>query len=151
MIEKQSENERVARLVPEDIVTEGVMEVIDEVYLEDAIEHAPFGRDLHGKREIKASMIGYRAAFPDLTATVEDVVAHGDTVAMRVTLRGTHRGEFMGQNATHNSFEIQSMTFTRIEKGRIAERWVQPDTLGMLQQIGAGPEELVEDPVSADD
>lgn len=74
--------------------------------------------------------------FPDFEATVEDVVAEGDTVAMRVTLRVTHEGEFMRTEPTGNSFEVQNTVFTRIEDGKIAERWVQPDTLGMLRQLG---------------
>jgi predicted ester cyclase len=76
-------------------------------------------------------------AFGDFSATVEDIVAEGDTVAMRVLLQGTHEGEFMGVEPTGRKFEIENMVFTRIEAGKIAERWVQPDMLGWLQQLGA--------------
>jgi predicted ester cyclase len=82
-------------------------------------------------------MESIRGAFSDFSATVDDVVAEGDTVAMRVTLRGTHDGPFMGIEPTGNEFEVSNMVFTRIEDGKIAERWVLPDMLGMLQQVGA--------------
>jgi predicted ester cyclase len=82
-------------------------------------------------------MSAFLAAFPDFEATVEDIVAEGDTVAMRVTLRGTHDGPFMGVEPTGNPFEVRNMVFTRIEDGKIAERWVQPDTLSLMQQLGA--------------
>lgn len=41
-----------------------------------------------------------REAFPDLSIAVEDVMVEGDRVAARVTMRGTHRGEFQGIEPT---------------------------------------------------
>jgi steroid delta-isomerase-like uncharacterized protein len=136
MAQASTENERIARRVPEEIATEGKLDVIPEVFAEDAIEHDPLGRDLHGVDAIQEALSGYRQAFPDATATVEDTVTEGDTVAMRVTLRGTHEGPFRGLEPTNRSFEIQNLVFTRIEGGKIVERWTQADTLGMLQQLG---------------
>ena len=37
-----------------------------------------------------------RTAFPDLELVAEDTIAEADKVVCRFTLRGTHRGEFMG-------------------------------------------------------
>ena len=93
---------------------------------------------------MKAQLSDVLEAFPDFEATVEDVVTEGETVAMRVTLSGTHEGEFMGIEPTGESFRVGNMVFTRVEDGRIVERWIQPDTLGMLVQIGA-----VDSPMSA--
>lgn len=131
----ERENVRIARQVPEDVATEGDLDLVEDVYAADAIEHDPFG-DHEGVEEIREGMAQLRAAFPDFSATVEDVFASGDRVAMRVTLRGTHEGEMMGVEATGKSFEVQNLVITRIADGKIAERWVQPDTLGMLGQLG---------------
>lgn len=136
MADPTTENERIARRVPEEIATEGALDLVGEVFAEDAVEHAPFGQDARGIDEITDSIGRFLEAFPDLSATVEDAVTEGDTVAMRVTLRGTHEGEFMGMAPTDESFEVQNMVFTRIDDGKIAERWLQPDTLGMLTQLG---------------
>ncbi|MDZ7701662.1 MAG: ester cyclase [Halobacteriales archaeon] len=130
------ENERIARRVPEEIATEGKIDLVDEVYASDAVDHLPFGNDATGPDQIRESMQTYRAAFPDFEANVEDVVTEGDTVAMPVTLSGIHEGEFMGHEPTNKSFEVQNMVFNRIEDGRVAERWVQPDTLGIFVQLG---------------
>lgn len=131
---------RIARRFPEDVATEGRLELLDELLTDDYVEHSPFG-GLEGREAAAEQLESLRAAFPDFTATVEDVVAEGDLVAMRVTLRGTHEGEFMGIEATGNSFEVPNGVFTRIEGDRIAERWIVPDLLGMLQQLGVVPEE----------
>jgi steroid delta-isomerase-like uncharacterized protein len=136
------ENKRLARRVPEEIATGRNIDLVEEVYAEDCVEHGPFGESTEGIRANEEQLRSFIDAFPDFEATVEDIVAEGDTVAMRVTLRGTHEGEFMGIEPTENSFEVQNTVFTRIEDGKIAERWVQPDTLGMLRQLG-----VVESPV----
>jgi predicted ester cyclase len=130
------ENKRLARRVPEDIATERDIELIDELYAEDFVEHGPFGQRTEGREAAKEDMDTFLDAFSDFEAIVEDTVAEGDTVAMRVTLRGTHDGEFMGIDPIGESFEVPNTVFTRIENGEIVERWVQPETLGMLQQLG---------------
>ncbi|MDS0294828.1 ester cyclase [Halogeometricum luteum] len=130
------QNERIARRVPEDVATGGDLDLIDELYAEDAVEHDPFGEH-RGRERIKESVGAFVGAFSDFSATVEDVVAEGDTVAMRVTLRGTHDGPFMGLEPTGERVEVSNAVFTRIEDGKIAERWVHPDALGLLRQLGA--------------
>ena len=128
------ENKQLARRVPEDVATDGDIDLIDEICTEDFTEHTPMwetrGRD-NAKQEIKE----FLSSFSDFSATVEDIIAEDDTVAMRITLRGTHDGEFQGIEPTGNDFEVQNMVFTRIEDGRIAERWIQPDMLGMMRQF----------------
>jgi steroid delta-isomerase-like uncharacterized protein len=39
---------------------------------------------------------GFREAFPDIIIEVEDIIAEEDRVAFRSTMRGTHRGHFLG-------------------------------------------------------
>lgn len=136
------ENERLSRRVPEEIATERNLELIDELYAADAVEHLPMG-DTRGLDEIRADFERFLEAFPDFSATVEESVASGDAVAMRVTLRGTHEGSFMGIEPTNRQFEVSNMVFTRIQDGKIVERWVQPDMHGMLQQLG-----IVESPTA---
>lgn len=129
------ENKRIARRIPEEIATQGNLDHIEEVCAPDVIDHSPLG-EVRGRAEFRAQLETVLEAFGNLTATVEDVIAEGDTVAMRVTLSGTHDGEFMGIEPTGESFEIENMVITRIEDGLVAERWVQPDMLGLLTQLG---------------
>ena len=79
----------------------------------------------------------YWAAFPDLQLTIEDQVAEGDKVVTRWTWRGTHRGEFQGIPPTGAQVTLTGMNIDRIVGGRIVERWVQFDGVGLLQQLGA--------------
>lgn len=130
-----AENKRITRRFPDEVVTQGKVDVIDEICAPDIVDHGPFG-ERHGLEQFKEDAAYLRAAFPDISVTVEDEVAEGDTVAYRVTVRGTHEGEFMGVEPTDRQFEIQNMVFFRVENGQIAERWVQPDMLGLMEQFG---------------
>ncbi|MBV0902257.1 ester cyclase [Haloarcula salina] len=130
------DNKRLARQIPEAVATEGDLDRLDDICADDVVDRSPLGV-VEGPAALKEQLAGVRVAFGEFSATVEDIVAEGDTVAMRVTLRGTHRGEFMGAEATGKAVEVQNMVFTRIEDGLIAERWVQPDTLGLMVQVGA--------------
>ncbi|WP_306056364.1 ester cyclase [Natronococcus wangiae] len=131
-----AENKRLVRRVPEDVATEGNVDVIDDICAEDVIDRSPLG-ETRGREEFKEQIEAVRTAFGDFSATVEETVAEGDTVAMRVTLRGTHAGEFMGVEPTGREFEVANSVFTRVSDGKIAERWVLPDMFGLMQQIGA--------------
>jgi steroid delta-isomerase-like uncharacterized protein len=77
----------------------------------------------------------FRRAFPDLRAEVEDIFGSGDRVAVRVRMRGTHEGDYLGIAATGRQVSYVSHEFYRIEDGLIAEEWICSDTAGLLQQI----------------
>jgi len=134
-----TETASIARRVPEDVVTGRNFGLVTDLFEPEAVEHTAFGRTVRGAEAIRDMLEGYTDAFPDFEARVEDIVASGDTAAMRVTLSGTHDGEFMGFAPTGNHVEVANMAFTRVEDGRIAERWTIPDTYGMLEQLGILP------------
>lgn len=132
---RNEENKRVARRIPEDVATEGNVDLVDEICTADVVDHSPLG-EVRGREALKAQFESLRAAFRDFFATVEDAIGEDDTVAMRVTLRGVHEGEFFGVEPTGRAVEVSNVVFTRVEDGEIAERWVQPDMLGLLAQLG---------------
>ena len=80
-----------------------------------------------------------RAGFPDIQWTLEELIAEGDKVAARFTMRGTHQGTFFGVPSSGKTIEVKAMNFYRIADGQIVEEHGQPDLLGLLQQIGAAP------------
>lgn len=80
-----------------------------------------------------------RSGFPDIQWTLDDMVAEGDKVAARFTMRGTHSGTFFGVSATGRLIEVKAMNFYRFTNGQIVEEHGMPDMLGLLHQIGAMP------------
>lgn len=78
-------------------------------------------------------------AFPDLSFTVEDMIASEDKVAARWTARGTHKGTYMGIAPTGKSFKMSGIGIARFAQGKAIEGWGVQDTLGLMQQLGIIP------------
>jgi predicted ester cyclase len=90
--------------------------------------------NLTGHREYLTSV---RAGLPDFRATIDDIIAEADLVAVRMTYHGTHLGPLMDVAATGRQVRWQAMTFRRCgADGLTVERWIQGDTLGLLTQLG---------------
>lgn len=124
------------------VLSEGDLDAIEELFSPDYLDHDPLDeQDTEGQEGVRADVSMYRSAFPDFQATVEDQLAEGDRVATRVTVRGTHGGEFQGIPPTQNEAEVTGIVIHRFADRRIAEAWWNWDALGLLQQIGAIPAE----------
>jgi steroid delta-isomerase-like uncharacterized protein len=78
-----------------------------------------------------------RTGFPDLHARIDDLVAEGDRVAVRLTFRGTHQGEFLGVPATGRTVEYVSHEFYRFADGLVAEEWICSDLASLPGQLTA--------------
>jgi steroid delta-isomerase-like uncharacterized protein len=104
------------------------------------IEHVSVIGDQPRENVIK-TVPGFFQAFPDIQANIEDMVAEGDKVAIRVTWRGTNGSEFLGRPPTVNKVEITNHAIIRISGGRWAETWAMVDNLGLLQQLGVIPKQ----------
>ncbi len=75
-------------------------------------------------------------AFPDISWSMEELIATEDKVIIRVIERGTHEGEFMGIPATGNKYETSEISISRIENRKIVEQREELDKLGLYQQLG---------------
>ena len=80
-----------------------------------------------------------RGGFSDIQWTLEDLIAEGNKVAARFTMRGTHNAEFFGVPATGKVIVVHAINFYRLANEQIIEEYGQPDMLGLLRQIGAIP------------
>lgn len=112
----------------------------DEVCTSDFINHDPGlptpDADLP---TIKQAIGGLLAAFPDMTSSEDDLIAEGAKVVVHRTLRGTHRGEFMGVAATGKAVAFSGVWLAHLSQGKLQEQWVYFDAVGLLRQIGAIP------------
>jgi steroid delta-isomerase-like uncharacterized protein len=117
----------------------GTFAVVDDVVASNGITHTPMWGIPQNREGLKQLIAMFRSAFPDLHCTLEDEITEGDKVAAHWTMRGTHRGLFLGTPPTSRSIEFEGMMFARTENGQIAEGWTMIDQMGMLQQLGLVP------------
>jgi steroid delta-isomerase-like uncharacterized protein len=135
------ENIATSRRFTEEAFNRGNLSVIDELSTEDFVGHDPMTGD-QDKEGGKQAISGYRAAFPDLHITIEDIFAAGDKVAYRWSVEGTFENEIMGLQPTGERGDpVRGITIDRFEGGKIAESWSQWDTLTFMRDIGAIPEQ----------
>jgi steroid delta-isomerase-like uncharacterized protein len=90
---------------------------------------------LHGRETWQHGFELMKRAFPDLHAEVDDLVAADEKVALRLTLGGTHRGEFQGIPATRRTIRYVSHEFYRVADGRVAEQWICSGMASLFRQL----------------
>ena len=124
----------------EEVWDKGRAEAIDEMLAAEAVAHGladESGAPLRGPEGFKPFFHKFREAFPDIEVNIDDIITEGETVAARCTVRGTHRGNSLGVEATQQPVEFTGMTMLRVKDGQIAEAWNNFDFLKLFQQIGA--------------
>ena len=134
------ENKARVRRMYDEVVGQRKIEVLDELLGDDFVEHETMPGIPPGREGVKALIGMFLSAFPDMQFELGDIVADGDVVASRMTMTGTHQGEFMGIPATGRSINVNSMEFLRVANGRVVEHWGVTDQAAMMQQLGVGPE-----------
>jgi steroid delta-isomerase-like uncharacterized protein len=136
------ENKALARRYLEEIWDKGNVDLIDELFTTDFVRHGPpaVEGEVRGPEGFKGLVSTYHAGFPDFQVTIDDMIAEGDSVVSRWTVRGTHQGELMGNAPTGNQVTFTGYLFDRISGGKIEEEWVDYDTLHVMQEIGGVPQ-----------
>jgi predicted ester cyclase len=120
--------------------TQGNVDLADELYAQDYVTHAVrpgLPPTLDG---LKLFIRALREGIPDLDCPVAQVIAEGDRVAGRFSLRGTHLGTLFAVAPTGKPVDVGVMVIARFnDAGKWAEDWVAWDQVGLLQQIGVIP------------
>ncbi len=127
----------------EEVWNKGSLDVIEEIASPGVVFHSPPGTP-PGWESIKQVVASFRAAFPDVRLTVEDVIAEKDRTVTRLTITGTHRGPFRSHlktlMPTGKPISVQVIDIFRHDaNGKLVECWSGFDVFGMLQQLSAIP------------
>ncbi len=133
------DNKALARRFYEEVFNNKNMAGVDAFVAPNIIDRslppgAPGG--IEGVRQTITMLL---TAFPDLNLTLEDIIAEGDRVVVRWTMRGTHQGASLGMPPTGKQFTIPGISLLCLDSGKVVEAWVIQDQLSMLQQLGLVP------------
>lgn len=113
-----------------DAFTLGTVDGLDDIVADDFYDHDPMPGQSPGLQGLKQAIGLFRAAFPDGAMHVDDLVAERDMVVARVTLTGTHAGNYFGREGTDTWVQADGVEIFRIHKGKVSEGWsrfVLPD------------------------
>ena len=133
-------NKKVARQLIEEIMNQGNMSLVDDLFAPDFIEHEELPPGMPAGREaVKQLPAILHGAFPDFSATINDLIAEGDRVVVYMTWSGTQQGEWMGMPPSGKPMSINVIDILRVADGKIVEHWGLTDNMAMMQQLGAMP------------
>jgi predicted ester cyclase len=130
-------NKALARRFIKEVFEEGRPESVDALVTPDFVSHGLPGA---GPDVMKQAITRVGKGLSDASMSIDDVVAEGDKVVVRLMSTATQSGEFMGMPATGKTYTIEELHEFRLADGRIAEHWHQGDMLGMLKQLGLMPD-----------
>lgn len=116
---------------------EHISKTIDELAEPDVVLSTPLPVQAKGAEGLKQVMALLVKAFPDLHATVEDMIEEGDKVVGRTVITGTHHGNYLGLSPTGRSVTYNEIFIFRFVNGRIAETWGVVDVFSQMKQLGA--------------
>ena len=131
-------NKLLIRSYYEEVINKRQLAATDQFIAADFIEHNPrLPHDgLAGVKQFEAKVL---AAFSDYHGEIENLVAEGDIVAVRIRWTGTNDGPYDGRPPTGNKLVFSTSDFYRIENGKIAERWDVVETLARSVALGLVP------------
>jgi predicted ester cyclase len=116
-----------------EVMNTGTVDTLDEILAADFVWHNTGRR---GVKAMKQAVIAFRTIFPDTHLVIEDVIAEGDKVVVRLSGSGTHKGEFFGIQPTGKMVTWTGIAIGRCRDGKIVEMWSNEDGLGRLRQLG---------------
>ena len=130
--------EGILRRMFDELINAGRLELADELFAEDFVDHGPMG-DMAGRGAFTQMVAQWRDAVPDVHCEVDTVIVDGDLCAWLVRTTGTHTGSGLGFPATGRRFQTVSANIGRFRDGRAVEHWAEQGMFPMLAQIGVIP------------
>jgi predicted ester cyclase len=130
-----SDNKKIILRSESELWSKGDLAVADQLYSTDFVCHFVLGPEWKGLPGIKNAVSSHRTSFPDWKEKVEDIIAEGDRVAIRISSSGTQLGEFAGIAPTGRKVTIEEFHIYRIAGGKIVEQWGMPDVQGLMNQL----------------
>ena len=132
------DNKVLVRRFIDEIFVQGRSQAVDELLADDFVGHT-WPSTGHPKADLKAAIGRTSKALANPRFTIDDMIAEGDRVAVRLTAQATQVGEFMRMPPSGKTYTIGEIHIFRVEAGKVAEHWHQFDQMGMMTQLGAMP------------
>lgn len=129
-----SANKALVRRYFSEVLSAGRLDLLDQLLSPDFVDSTPGApRDVRGPDVIRAAQQRAREIFPEVEYKVDDLVAEGDKVVARYTVRATSRGS---GSSPGRPIEVTGITIFRIAEGKIRETWIVNDQVEMFLQLG---------------
>jgi len=109
--------------------------LLDELVAPDFVYHMPV-QQIQGLEVMKQGVMEEIQSFPDLHVTIEDIMAEGEKVCVRLRETATHKATFRGLAPTGKKLTYTAITIWRIVEGKVIEGWGVYDQMDFFKQLG---------------
>jgi steroid delta-isomerase-like uncharacterized protein len=145
-------NKLILRRHFEEVLNQGHLAVIDEIYIDTYMLDAPVQTEgsvqahgeTHGRDGLKRRVTLFRTAFPNIHFSVDNLVAEGDQVVAQYTFRGTHTGQFGELAPTGQDIAVMGMLIAVLKDGRIESAVSVFDSGDMMRQLEPEPKSAIQ-------
>lgn len=111
------------------------LSALNQVIAPDWVGHPVGAGTASGRTRFDQNYAAWHAIFPDTHHVIDQIVATGDLVMVRVTIHGTQRGAFGDIPPTGKATAFEAFDLWRVANGQLAELWSVQDIDGLLQQL----------------
>ncbi len=136
-MQKEDQNIEIAMRLYGEVLNEGNLDVLNEIMAEDFIDHLASPEPLRSRAQFVEFLGMVTTAYPDIQLSVEEVIASGDKVVVRLSFTGTHSGPIGNVEATGRKVRWTGIDIVEVREGLIRGRWSERNLLGMMIQLGA--------------
>ena len=130
------DNKAVVRRLIEEVYNEGNLDVVDDLVAPDVFNHPAVPEHQHCIDGFKHVMERVRTFSSDVHYDMDDIIAEGEKVGVRMTQSGTHTGTVRDIPPTGKRYSVDYVHWFRLAEGKVAELWTVRDDLSRLQQLG---------------
>ena len=131
------QSRQLAHRFYEEALNQGNLVLLDQILSHEFVDHGASGDDATGIDAFRSFLKMVTGAFPDIHIHVEDTVAEGNKVAVRLAIHGTHKGVLMGNiQPTGKQAAWTGIDILEVAGGKITARWSERNLLGLMQQLG---------------
>jgi steroid delta-isomerase-like uncharacterized protein len=129
-------NKTLTRRFYDEVFNQKKLATVDELCAPNFVDHNPAPGQAPDLAGMKNWMQQFFQAFPDLKATVHEMVAEGDLVVSRVTCTGTHKGAIAGAAPTGKKVTFSALDMVRVKDGRATEVWHEGNDVAVMMELG---------------
>lgn len=145
-MQSTTENKEIARRFMEECWNQGDSNAMRDLIADQCRYHDPA---FPGMENLQQHITSCRSAFPDLRFTTEDMIGERNEVVVHWTVRGTHRGPFLGMQPTNRPCTVSGTSISRIEGGQVVEHWADWNVMTLMEQLGVASAPKAEEKITA--
>jgi predicted ester cyclase len=134
-IKIQEQNKEIVRQIVK-AIDDGNIDKLRDLLSDDFSLYPPRAVQSWKKEDLFKARNAHFEAFPDWIHKIEDLVAEGDKVVVKLTQYGTHKAKYKGIEPTGAYVTVPAISIMRIVNGKVKDWWVLEDNLGLMMQLG---------------